>query len=58
MVVFFPQGVGAAQISFSLAVPGWIPLTFPGVVGGSLILLLDLASVLCLIKENKWIHVN
>lgn len=31
---------------------------FPGVVGGSLILLLDVASLLCLIKENRWVHVN
>jgi len=32
--------------------------TFPGAVGGSLILLLDVASLLCFIKENKWIHVK
>lgn len=50
---FFPQRVWTAQIGFSPAVPGWIPLTFPGAVGVSLILLLDVASLLCLIKENK-----
>lgn len=32
--------------------------TFPGVVGGSLILWLDVTSLLCLIKENRWIRVN
>lgn len=51
--VFFPQRVWTALIGYCPAVPGWIPLTFPGAVGVSLILQLDVASLLCLIKENK-----
>lgn len=56
--VFPPESLnGPAQFQPCCS---WVDpsFTFPGAVGGSLILLRDVASLLGFIKENKWVHVN
>lgn len=57
--VFFPSESLNGPDQFQLCC-SWVDpsFTFPGAVGGSLVLRLDLASLLCFIKENKWIHVK